>query len=55
MALLSVNAMVQTLGRTVTFNVYLPSDNYDFEGKLAAQPPFKTLYLLHGILGDQND
>ncbi|WP_438835338.1 alpha/beta hydrolase [Streptococcus pluranimalium] len=55
MALLSVNAMAQTLGRTVTFNVYLPSDNYDFEGKLAAQPPFKTLYLLHGILGNQND
>ncbi|WP_447468083.1 alpha/beta hydrolase [Streptococcus rifensis] len=55
MALLTVNAMSHSLKRTVTFNVYLPSDQIDFNGKRISNPPYKTLYLLHGILGDQND
>lgn len=55
MTLLTVNAMSQSLMRTVTFNVYLPSDKVDMAGNLIAKPPYKTLYLLHGIIGDQND
>lgn len=55
MTLLTVNAMSQSLMRTVTFNVYLPSDKVDMTGNLIAKPPYNTLYLLHGIIGDQND
>lgn len=55
MALLTVNAMSRSLNRTVTFNAYLPSDQMDFAGNRTSKPPYKTLYLLHGILGDQND
>lgn len=55
MAILTVNALSQCLLRTVTFNVYLPTDNTNFLGEPLNKPPYKTLYLLHGIMGDQND
>lgn len=56
MALLQVNFMARTLMRTVPVNVILPVDKL-FAGQ-TGQPgtkPFKTLYLLHGILGNYTD
>lgn len=57
MAVLQVNFMAETLGRTVPLMVILPTDKVYFadmprreEGK-----PFKTLYLMHGIVGDCTD
>lgn len=57
MAVLEVNFMAETLGRTVSMMVVLPTDKTYFpwmerreEGK-----PYKTLYLLHGIVGSSID
>lgn len=57
MAVLEVNFVSSTLGRTVPMNVILPTDKMYFpwmkkreEGK-----PYKTLYLLHGIIGNYTD
>ena len=53
MALLTVNFTSMALKRTVPFNVILPCDKlfapYDKSKK------FKTLYLLHGLLGNYTD
>lgn len=56
MAFLQVNFMSQALMRTVTANVLLPADKITFPGMPGpAGPPYKTLYLLHGIFGNHTD
>ena len=56
MALIQANFMSRSLLRTVTINVILPVDKFSFaDGKLQDHTPFKTLYLLHGILGNYTD
>ncbi len=57
MAVFQVSFMARTLGRTVPLCVILPTDKMYFGGA-SGRPegkPYKTLYLLHGILGSQND
>ena len=56
MALLQCNLFSKSLMRTVPVQVVLPTDKTAFPG--TAQPeekPFKTLYLLHGIFGNDTD
>lgn len=56
MALLQVNFMSEALMRTVTINVILPVDKLALPGMLEpAQKPYKTLYLLNGIMGNYTD
>lgn len=57
MAFITVNLFSQSLKRTVDINVILPSDKVvNFSEKTSSRSPrFKTLYLLHGYLGDRND
>lgn len=56
MALLEVNFLSKTLFRTVTMNVILPVDKFTMQGEdTREEKPFKTLYLLHGILGSHTD
>ena len=58
MALLQVNYLSRALFRTVPLNVILPADKIDFAtGDYAYKPGqrFKTLYLLHGLLGNYTD
>lgn len=57
MAVLEVNFMAETLGRTVPLYVVLPTDKVYFPGmpKREEGKPFKTLYLLHGIIGNYTD
>ena len=57
MAVFNITWMADSLGRTVPLTVILPTDKVYFgeaerreEGK-----PYKTLYLLHGIIGDHTD
>ena len=52
MAFLQVSMMARTLGRTVPFYVILPTDKISLPGMPAREDkPYKTLYLLHGVLG----
>ncbi len=55
MAVLQVNFLSQTLKRTIPIQVVLPSDKAISYGELAEPKPYKTLYLLHGLLGSCND
>lgn len=56
MALVQVNFMSQSLMRTVPVNVILPLDKPVLPGMKAPEfKPFKTLYLLHGVLGSYID
>ena len=56
MALLQMNLMSESLMRTVNVNVILPADKLPLPGALRKDArPYKTLYLLHGILGSQID
>ncbi len=56
MALIQVNFLSKTLGRTVPMNVILPVDKFTFPGMpVREDKPFKTLYLLHGVLGNYTD
>lgn len=56
MARLTVNFFSTSLKRTVTINVILPVDKaFSYDGKDRVVKPYKTLYLLHGLLGDCND
>ena len=53
MATIQVNFFSQSLMRTVTFQAILPVDKVlKCQQKIK---PYKTLYLLHGIFGDQTD
>ncbi len=56
MAILHVHFLSQALKRTVPFVVVLPSDKVTSYGcPQREKRPFKTLYLLHGLMGDCND
>lgn len=55
MALLQVNFISRSLMRTVPLQVILPVDKLDFSGETEDKRPYKTLYLLHGILGNYTD
>lgn len=52
MALIQVQFLSTTLKRTVPITVVLPVDNTAQEH---SHPSFKTLYLLHGLLGNHTD
>jgi S-formylglutathione hydrolase FrmB len=48
--------MSKVLGRTVPMNVILPVDKMAFPGMTVGEnKPYKTLYLLHGVLGNYTD
>ena len=53
MAVFQGTFMAQTLNRTVPFVVILPTDKAVPPGMPQRDPgkPYKTLYLLHGIIG----
>lgn len=55
MAILQVNFVSRCLSRTVPIQVILPVDKLTADGKLPAAKKFKTLYLLHGYLGNYTD
>lgn len=55
MALIQVNYVSSALHRTVPLQVILPVDKLTPDGKLPAEKKFKTLYLLHGFLGNYTD
>lgn len=56
MAFIEMNFMSEALMRTVTVNVILPADKLMPPGvpKLELRP-FKTLYLLNGVMGNHTD
>ena len=55
MALIQVNYVSAALQRTVPLQVILPVDKLTPDRKLPKQKPFRTLYLLHGYLGNYTD
>lgn len=56
MAILQVNYVSDALFRMVTLNVILPIDKVDPKGNYINEgKKFKTLYLLHGLLGNYTD
>lgn len=56
MALIQVNFVSRMLLRTVPIQVILPVDKIGPDAPAAGEPkPFKTLYLLHGIIGNYTD
>lgn len=55
MALIQVNYVSAALQRTVPVQVILPVDKMTPDGKLSEEKKFKTLYLLHGFLGNYTD
>ena len=55
MALIQINYVSNALQRTVPLQVILPVDKLTPDGKLPAEKKFKTLYLLHGFLGNYTD
>ena len=55
MALIQVNYVSAALQRTVPVQVILPVDKLTPDGKLPEEKKFKTLYLLHGFLGNYTD
>ena len=55
MALIQMNYVSNALFRTVPVQVILPVDKLTPDGKLPPRKKFKTLYLLHGLLGNYTD
>ena len=56
MAFITVNYLSNALFRTVPVNVILPADKYSADSReYLSNPPYKTLYLLHGLLGNYTD
>lgn len=57
MAIFQVTFLSESLGRTVPLTVILPTDKMTMPGqpKIKRTEPFKTLYLLHGIVGSHGD
>lgn len=58
MALIQVNYLSQALFRTVPLNVILPVDRFDADSDQylnGKEKKYKTLYLLHGLLGNYTD
>ena len=52
---MEVNFYSNSLMRTATVNVIIPTDKRTNLGQLAAPATFPVLYLLHGILGNYTD
>ena len=56
MALIRADIFSECLMRTVTIHAIIPADKPVFPGMPAREEkPFKTLYLLHGIFGNDTD
>ena len=56
MAFIQVNFVSKALMRTVTINAILPVDKFSLNpNEVREEKPFKTLYLLHGLLGNYTD
>lgn len=56
MSLIQINYISDALSRNVTVNAVLPYPVKHFPGTPQPEPkPFKSLYLLHGILGNYTD
>ncbi len=56
MALIQMNFMSRSLLRTVPVQVILPADKFSLiSGERMEEKAFKTLYLLHGIFGNDTD
>ena len=55
MAIIQMNYVSNALFRTVPVQVILPVDKLTPDGKLPLKKKFKTLYLLHGLLGNYTD
>ena len=55
MALIKVDFLSKYLMRTVSFQAIIPVDNFDETTYNQEVKPFKTLYLLHGIFGNDTD
>lgn len=57
MAIFQVSFMADTLHRTVPIHVILPTDKIYFPGmpQREAGKPYKTLYLMHGVIGSDID
>lgn len=55
MAVFQGNIFSSSLLRSVPITVILPSDKPSFDKKSNSNKQMKSLYLLHGILGDNND
>ena len=56
MASITVNYRSNALFRTVPVNVILPADKYSADTReYVNNQPYKTLYLLHGLLGNYTD
>lgn len=55
MAIMRVDFLSNCLHRTVSISVIMPSDKRTFRGDVIHPGPYKTLYLLHGIFGNDTD
>ncbi|HAJ15576.1 MAG TPA: acetylesterase [Erysipelotrichaceae bacterium] len=55
MAVFEVNFYSDKLGRNVPMYVILPTDKYYFGEKKEEIEAYKTLYLLHGVIGNYTD
>ena len=56
MAILNVSYLSMALYRTVSVDVILPADKVDTQTRVYAPAGgYKTLYLLHGLLGSEHD
>ncbi len=56
MAIVQVNFLSKLLFRTVNFTAIIPADKLELPGSpVKEKKPFKTLYLLHGLLGSEVD
>ena len=55
MAIIQMNYVSNALFRTVPVQVILPVDKLTPDGQLPPRKKFKTLYLLHGLIGNCTD
>ena len=56
MAFIQMSLLSQSLYRTVPVSVILPADKIPLPGApVRENRPFRTLYLLHGIIGSHID
>ena len=56
MAFIQMSLYSRCLQRTVPVNCIIPVDSTDYLSQpLPEEKPFKTLYLLNGFFGNQND
>lgn len=55
MALIQINMMSETLMRRVNVTAVIPGDSFSLGKKTQDCQPYKTLYLLHGVMDNQND